>query len=227
MQNAPGWWACKDYDEVIPSDRELLVSMLDALNEFSKSNTCSSSMADLLLRRFGNLHNIFAENEALGKMIQTEELPVQFLEEVGRIKGFVRSILRSQIESKTILDNLDAVKRYCRGMLFDQRVEPLLLLLMDSHFKLTKVVTAQTGTINHVTIYPREILRHALNHDAHQIILVHNHPTGQAYPSVQDILLTQKLADICQPIGIGLADHIITVKNTEFSFRETGLLAAP
>jgi DNA repair protein RadC len=82
----------------------------------------------------------------------------------------------------------------------------------------------QTGTVNHTSIYPREIMHKALNYGASAIIMVHNHPSGDPTPSRQDIIMTKSIRDLAQKLDIALLDHLIIGKNRCESLKALGVI---
>jgi DNA repair protein RadC len=80
------------------------------------------------------------------------------------------------------------------------------------------------GTVDHVPVYPREVVKRALELNASALILVHNHPSGDPTPSDSDIVMTQKIEDAAQALSITLHDHLIIGRSAEFSFRSAGML---
>lgn len=107
-----------------------------------------------------------------------------------------------------------------------ERREVFHVLLLDKSRHMIGDVCLQQGTIDHVAVYPREVFRHAFEHGASQLILLHNHPSGNCKPSRQDIKMTQTLAKLGHSLGVLIADHIIISRNGEFSFRKDGLMDA-
>ena len=108
-------------------------------------------------------------------------------------------------------------------MLQDQDNEKFITIYMDAanHVICIQVVN---GIVNQATVYPREVIRHALLVNACAMILVHNHPSGVVKPSDPDIRLTKIIADIGKSLDITVHDHFIIGENRFFSFREEGLM---
>jgi DNA repair protein RadC len=104
--------------------------------------------------------------------------------------------------------------------------ERLEIAFLDSSNKIIATKTLSEGTINEAPAYPREIIKEALDHDAANIVLAHNHPGDTLQPSMADIELTHKIKGVLQPLSIGLVDHIIVAGNTYTSFAEKGIMPA-
>jgi len=131
---------------------------------------------------------------------------------------------RGDISKRTTLSSWSALIDYCRvAMAFSER-EELRILFLDKKNGLIADEVQQTGTVDHTPVYPREVLRRALELSATAIILVHNHPSGDPTPSTSDIRMTQDVVAIAKPLGIAVHDHIIIGRNGHASFRGLGLL---
>ena len=126
---------------------------------------------------------------------------------------------RGQVNERQVLSSWDAVLDYCRAsMAFDTR-EQFRILFLDKRNGLIADEVQQTGTVDHTPVYPREVVKRALEHSASAIILVHNHPSGDPTPSRADIEMTKVIAGIAKPLGIALHDHIIVGRQGHTSFR--------
>ncbi len=123
-----------------------------------------------------------------------------------------------------ILMNTDNLIDYCRGTMAYAEVEELHLLYLDAKLKLQSCELIQRGTTSSVSASPREIVKRAINHNASSLIMVHNHPSGSAQPSDSDILLTKKINQACQLMGIQLQEHLIITPADYFSFSEHKML---
>jgi DNA repair protein RadC len=108
-------------------------------------------------------------------------------------------------------------------MAFAER-EELRLLFLDKKNGLIRDEVMQTGTVDHTPVYPREIIRRALQLNASAIILVHNHPSGDPQPSRADIEMTKEIVGLGEPLGIIVHDHLIVGRKGHASFRALGLL---
>jgi DNA repair protein RadC len=108
-------------------------------------------------------------------------------------------------------------------MAFSQ-VEQFRILFLDKRNALIADELQQTGTVDHTPVYPREVVKRALELSATAIILVHNHPSGDPTPSGADIAMTRQIADVLKPLGIALHDHIIVGRDGHASFKGLRLL---
>jgi DNA repair protein RadC len=177
-------------------------------------------VAKALLARFGT----FAE--VLGA-------PVNLLQEVKGIGPAValdlkviaasaKCMARGEIKGSEILSSWDKVLDYCRAAMAFEAREQFRILFLDKKNALLADEVQQTGTVDHTPVYPREVVKRALELSASAIILVHNHPSGDPTPSKADIDMTKTIVDVAKPLGISVHDHIIIGKKGHASMK--GLL---
>ncbi len=140
------------------------------------------------------------------------------------IQEISRRILLEDLKKGPILNNSEKVIEYCRLMMMHLSVEQFRLFFLDRKYHLIQDEIQQWGTLDQVPLYPREVLRRALELNASNLILVHNHPSGDPKPSSADIELTRHLQISLFPFTIRVLDHFIVGKNGYFSFREHSLL---
>ncbi|CAN7405413.1 RadC family protein [Aminobacter sp. LjRoot7] len=188
------------------ADYELLELLLFRL--IPRADTKPAAKA--LLARFGTLA------EVLGA-------PVNLLQEVKGVGPAValnlkivaasaRRMARGEISGREVLSSWNQVLDYCRAaMAFEER-EHFRILFLDKKNVLIADEVQQTGTVDHTPVYPREVIKRALELSATAIILVHNHPSGDPAPSRADIDMTKTIIDIAKPLGISVHDHIIIGK---------------
>lgn len=146
---------------------------------------------------------------------------------VAAIKSVQASALilsRSTAQSRPVLSNWQAVSAYLQGAMAGLVREQFRILFLDRQNRLLADEVLSDGTVDHTPVYPREVVRRALDNNATAIILVHNHPSGDVRPSRQDIDMTRTLTDACNKIGIQVHDHIIVGSTGQSSFRDLGLL---
>ena len=131
---------------------------------------------------------------------------------------------RSEFQEKHILSSWEAVLKYCRVALAYCENEQFAMIYLDRKNQVLGNEILQTGTIDRVVLYPREIVKKILNHNAAAVILVHNHPTGDVEPSKPDIELTDKIKKALHGIDVVLHDHLIISRHSHYSFRHNGLI---
>ena len=119
-----------------------------------------------------------------------------------------------------ILNNTTKVFEYFRYMLMYERQENFIAVYLDTKSRIISYKILFKGTLNTSCVHPREIFKYAFLESAYSIIVIHNHPSGEVDPSIQDIELTNKLFEISMVIGIPIIDHIIVGKEKYYSFYE-------
>jgi DNA repair protein RadC len=125
---------------------------------------------------------------------------------------------------REVISSWDAVVTYCRTAMAHQPVEQFRILFLDRKNTLIADEAQGRGTVDHVPVYPREVVKRALDLDASALILVHNHPSGDPTPSQADIAMTEQIVTAAAVFGITIHDHLIIGRSREISFRATGLL---
>lgn len=140
------------------------------------------------------------------------------------IRETSRRLLLEEIRSGPLLNNTQRVIDYCRLTMGHLPAEQFRLFFLDRKYYLIQEMLHQSGTLDQVPLYPREVLKKALECNAANLIMVHNHPSGETTPSSADIEMTKHLKAVLMPFSIRVLDHFIVGKFSHFSFREQGLL---
>jgi DNA repair protein RadC len=122
------------------------------------------------------------------------------------------------------LQDLDAARRYVRLWIGAADIEVFGLVCLNAQHELIAAEEMSRGTLAHTAVYPREIVRAALRHNAGAVILVHNHPSGNAQPSVADRQLTEALKSALSLVDVRVLDHMIATSRAVFSFADSGLM---
>ena len=150
-----------------------------------------------------------------------EPQPLQFSAQEQAVVYEARQILRRHLNQNPTLSSWQAVMDYwavtARGT-----VERFHVLYLDRKNRLITEECLATGTVDHVPVYPREVLRRALLLNASALIIVHNHPAGDPEPSPADLAMTREIATACKSLGLTLHDHIIVGSDREVSLRTRG-----
>ena len=133
-------------------------------------------------------------------------------------------IAKGQLKQRTLLSSWNDVIDYCRTSMAFADKEQFRILFLDKRNQLIADEVQQVGTVDHTPVYPREVIKRALELSATAIILVHNHPSGDPTPSQADIQMTRAIIDIATPLGISVHDHIIVGKNGYASLKGMKLI---
>lgn len=132
--------------------------------------------------------------------------------------------LRQRVMKRPALSSWNAMMEYCRAAMAHEAVEQFRVLFLDRKNALVADEVSQRGTVDHTPVYPREVVKRALELEASAIVLVHNHPSGDPTPSRADIEMTRDIVRASSAVGIVVHDHVIIGKGAEASFKSLGLL---
>ncbi|MDD9903238.1 MAG: DNA repair protein RadC [Rhodospirillaceae bacterium] len=175
-----------------------------------------------ILDRFGSLGAaLSAPVEALQKVKGVGEAAATALK-VSHAAGL--RLAQQQVMEREVIGSWDQVLAYCKAAMGHEPVEQTRILFLDRKNKLIADEVQQRGTVDHTPLYPREVVKRALDLHASAIILVHNHPSGDPTPSRGDIDMTKRVQEAAEKLGIALHDHVVIGRNDHASFRSMGLL---
>ncbi len=179
-------------------------------------------LAKTLIARFGSFAGtVSARPERLREI---EGLGDAAIVELKLIEAAAKRLAKSAIENRTPLSSISAVVDYCRtAMAFLDR-EEFRVLFLDKKNHLIADEVQGIGTVDHAPVYPREVMRRALELSACAIILVHNHPSGDPRPSADDIHLTQQIIAVGKPLKVLVHDHLIVGKHGHVSLKELRMI---
>jgi DNA repair protein RadC len=178
--------------------------------------------AKALLKRFGSLAEVLGAPERLLREVPGVGGAAAL--ELKIVAAAAQRMLKSELTGRQVLSSWSRVIDYCRAaMAFEQR-EQFRILFLDKKNALIADEVQQTGTVDHTPVYPREVVRRALELSATAVILVHNHPSGDPTPSQADIEMTKTIIDTARPLGISVHDHVIVGKSGHTSFKGLQLI---
>lgn len=135
-----------------------------------------------------------------------------------------RRLLQQEMLQADSLSSLDAVLDYCRAAMGVERTEQFRLIFLDRRNRVIHDEVQQRGIVDHTPVYPRQVVKRALELEASALIMVHNHPSGDPTPSQADIQMTRAIRDAVEAVGIVLHDHLIIARGRHLSFRAQNLL---
>lgn len=144
--------------------------------------------------------------------------------EIKIVEAAAHRLARAKMMKRHAVSSWDALITYCHTVMAHRETEQFRILFLDAKNTIIADEAQAQGTVNHVPVYPREVVKRALEIHASALILVHNHPSGDPSPSEADITMTQAIQTAAQALSITLHDHIIIGKSVELSFRAQGLL---
>jgi len=208
----------RDSGDTALADYELLELLLFRL--IPRRDT--KPIAKALLDRFGTLAAVFGAPAALLQEVkgigEAVALDLKLIATVGH------RVLKSEIKGKQLLASWSAVIDYCHAAMAFEAREQFRILFLDKRNVLIADEVQGAGTVDHTPVYPREVVKRALELSATAIILVHNHPSGDPTPSRADIDMTQMIITTAKPLGITVHDHIIIGKDGHVSFKGLRLI---
>ena len=173
------------------------------------------TLASDLLSHFGTLRAL--SQATLQELKQVKGIGVAKAIQLQAVFAAARRL--EEKEDGALLDTPDAIYALVRGEMSDQKVEMLLILLCDVRRKLIHREILSKGTLTELLLHPREIFQTAIRHQAHSIVLVHNHPSGDPTPSTSDLEMTRNLVSVSKLVGIELTDHLIIGRRGYVSLR--------
>ena len=178
--------------------------------------------AKALLARFGSLGAVLSaslpELMAVPGIGEVAALDLKLVHELAQRIG------REPAAKRTAISSWSALLSYVRVVLQHEAREQVRVLYLDRKNQLIADEIANHGTVDHAPIYPREIVRRALELSASSVILVHNHPSGDPTPSKADIDVTQAVVAAGRPLGICVHDHLVVGREGVVSFKAKGLM---
>ncbi|WP_421937292.1 JAB domain-containing protein [Phenylobacterium sp.] len=176
--------------------------------------------AERLLTRFGSLPELLgASPSALSR-----EAPPAVVRDLLVVHDLHRRALLEPLAARPVLQGFEAVADYLRVTMAVDRREQLRVLHVDKGLRLLSAECVGRGTVDHVAVYPREVVRRALELDAAGIVLAHNHPAGGTTPSSTDLDMTRQIVAAATPLRIAVHDHLLVAGQTVVSFRRLGLM---
>jgi DNA repair protein RadC len=200
------------------SDYELLEMVLFT----AKAQGDVKPLAKTLIKTFGSFAEVIHAPET--RLREVKGVGDRTVTELKLIAAAANRIAKGQLQQRTMLSSWDAVIAYCRTSMAFADKEQFRLLFLDKRNQLISDEVQQVGTVDHTPVYPREVIKRALELSATAIILVHNHPSGDPTPSSADIQMTKAIIDIAGPLGISVHDHIIVGKNGHASLKGMRLI---
>lgn len=179
-------------------------------------------LARRLIDTFGDLNGVLAA--PIGRLERVEGVGPAVALELKVMETVTHRMARAKVMQRHVISSWDAVLDYCHTVMAHRDTEQFRVLYLDRKNVLIADEQQGEGTVDHVPVYPREVVKRALELNASALILVHNHPSGDPTPSSDDIGMTQQVAQAAQALGISLHDHLIIGRSRELSFKSQGLI---
>jgi len=179
-------------------------------------------IAKAMLKRFGSFASALSAPRP--RLKEIKGLSDNSIDALHAVHAAIARYHKAELNERKLLDSWSKVMDYLQAAMELSNIEQFRVLYLDKKNGLIADEVQQTGTIDHTPVYPREVVRRALEHGSTAVILVHNHPSGDPTPSRADIQMTRQLVDIAKPLGIEIHDHIIVGLRSHVSFKGLQLI---
>ncbi len=200
------------------ADYELLEMMLF----IALPRVDTKTLAKTLIARFGSYSAVIAAPPE--ELVQVKGIGESAVATLKVVQLAAQRLARAEVLDRPVLSNWDRLMDYLHTVLARERVEQFRVLFLDTRNRLLADEAQAKGTVNHTPVYPREVVKRALELKATALILVHNHPSGDPTPSRDDLEMTQEVKRAAMALSIVLHDHVIVGNGKWLSFRREGLL---
>ena len=178
-------------------------------------------LAKSLLAQFGGFGEVMS---AAPDALAAAGLNLSGITALKSVREAALRLMRVELQERPVLNSWDKLIDYCSAQVVHNKIEEFHILFLDRKNVLIKHERQQRGTIDHTPVYPREVVKRALELNASALILVHNHPSGDPTPSKADIAVIQDIKKAAASLGVVLHDHVIIGGKHHVSLRDLGLI---
>ena len=196
--------------------------LLEMLLFFAFKTGDTKPLAKSLINRYGSFAAVLAAPQA--ELLATRGLGEHSVAALKLVQASALRLARAEAMEQPVLNNWDRLIAYLNAAISREKVEQFRILFLDSKNRLIADEAQAKGTVNHTPVYPREVIRRALDLHATALILVHNHPSGDPTPSRADIEMTKEIRTAGEIFSVVVHDHLIIGNGRHLSFRREGLL---
>ncbi|WP_254449805.1 MULTISPECIES: DNA repair protein RadC [unclassified Aliiroseovarius] len=179
-------------------------------------------LARRLLDRFGDFNGVISAPAS--RLQEMHGVGAAVVQELKIVEAAAHRLARSRILQRHIISSWDSLIDYCHTTMAHRETEQFRVLYLDKKNVVIADEEQAQGTVDHVPVYPREVVKRALELNASALILVHNHPSGDPTPSDSDMQMTRQVEQAASALGITLHDHLVVGKSDQLSFRAHGYL---
>ncbi|WP_284165140.1 DNA repair protein RadC [Frigidibacter sp. SD6-1] len=179
-------------------------------------------LARRLLDMFDTFESVLSAPVA--RLEEVSGVGAAVIQELKIVEAAAHRLTRTRVMNRPVLSSWEALLDYCRAAMGHRQTEQFRILYLDRKNILIADEEQAKGTVDHVPVYPREVVKRALELNASALILVHNHPSGDPSPSEADILVTNQVRDAAEVLGLVVHDHLIIGRSNVLSFRSEGYL---
>ena len=179
-------------------------------------------LAKALLKRFGSFAEVIAAPRE--RLLEIPGVGDSVANHLKIVEAAAQRLAKTKVMGRPALSSWAALLDYCTAAMARSEKEEFRVLFLDRKNHLIANEVQNRGTVDHTPVYPREIVKRALELGASSIILVHNHPSGDPTPSKADIAMTREVTGAAKALGIALHDHLVIGRGGHSSFKSLGLL---
>lgn len=179
-------------------------------------------IAKALIARFGSFADVISAPPE--RLREVEFVKDAAITEIKLVQAAALRLMKGRVINKPALSSWSALIDYIRAAMAYETKEQFRILFLDRKNVLIADEVQQQGTVDHTPVYPREVVKRALELGASAVILLHNHPSGDTTPSRADIDMTRDVAKACATVGIGVHDHLVVGRAGHASLRALGLM---
>ncbi len=179
-------------------------------------------LAKTLIERFGSFADAIAAPRA--RLLEVDGIGEAVVAQLKIVEAAALRLSKTRLIGKPALSSWNALIDYCAATMARSPQEQFRILFLDRKNVLIADEVQGHGTVDHTPVYPREIVRRALELSASALILVHNHPSGDPTPSRADIAMTREIAEAARALNIAVHDHLVVGRGGTASFKALGLL---
>ncbi len=179
-------------------------------------------IAKALLAQFGDFNGVISAPAV--RLAEVSGVGQAVVVELKIVEAAAHRLARARVLHRHALSSWDQLMAYCKTTMAHRDTEQFRILFLDRKNILIEDEEQAKGTVDHVPVYPREVVKRGLELNASALILVHNHPSGDPTPSRADVDMTRQIEKAARAVGISIHDHVIIGKEHDTSFRAQGLL---
>jgi DNA repair protein RadC len=196
--------------------------LLEMLLFFAFKQGDTKPLAKTLINRFGSYAAVLAAPQE--DLFKTRGLGTHSVAAIKLVQASALRLARAEIMEQPVLNNWDRLMDYLTAAMAREKVEQFRALFLDTRNRLLADEVMGTGSVSHAPVYPREVVKRALELHATALILVHNHPSGDPTPSADDVQMTREIKSAARILGIALHDHIVIGNGRWISLRKEGVM---
>jgi DNA repair protein RadC len=196
--------------------------LLELLLFRSRARGDVKPLAKELLKRFGGVAEVLSA--PVERLVEVNGMGEATALELKIVHAASVRLAQARVLDRPVISSWNELLSYCRAAMADEKTELFRILFLDRKNILIADEVQQRGTVDHTPVYPREVVKRALELSASALILVHNHPSGDPTPSRADIEMTNQIVKAAGALNIRVHDHLVIGRKSEASFKGLGLL---